>query len=338
MTELLGGGAGLAVAVFAIVMLAVVAVALFWEGTQEFRQQRSVRKRLDDIAAGGTGTGRGRQAADSEVQSLLRDTGQETTLRWLEPVLLRLPHRQDLAHRLEQADLDWTVGTFLLISGGAGAALGLSLLMTAGGWVLPVIGGLAGAALPTAYVRVRKQRRLREFEEHFPEAIDLLGRALRAGHAFSSGLQSVADESPEPVSSEFRQVFEEQRYGLPLKESLLALSDRVDLVDVQMFVTSVLIQRESGGNLAENLDNLSNIIRQRFKFQRELRTATAQGRMTGYVLASAPIAAGVGMYALNPEYISLLWTEEMGRWMLAGAGVMQVIGFFVIRRIVDIEF
>lgn len=337
MTELFGGGLGTALAIFAVVALGVVTLVLLWEGTQEFRQQRSVRKKLQDIAEGGSGTAK-RGGGAGELDSLLRESGEETSLRWLEPLLLRLPHRQDLAHFLEQADVGWTVGTFLLLSGGLAAAAGLSLLVAFGGWFPAVAGVLAGGAAPTMYVRVRKRRRIREFEEHFPDAIDLLGRSLRAGHAFSSGIKSVADEAPEPVSSEFRQVFEEQRYGLPLKESLLSLSDRVDMVDVQMFVTSVLIQRESGGNLAENLDNLSNIIRERFKFQRELRTATAQGRLTGWVLAAAPIVAGLGMYALNPEYVSLLWTEELGRWMLAGAATLQVVGFFVIRRITDIEF
>lgn len=336
MTELLGGGAGVALAIFAVVALGVVTLVLLWEGTQEFRQQRAVRRKLEEITRG---PGAGGDTGDAgELDSLLRQSGETGSLRWLEPILLRLPHRQDLAHFLEQADIGWTVGTFLMLSGGLAAAAGLAVLAVAGGWFVPTIAALAGGAAPTMYVRIRKRRRTREFEEHFPDAIDLLGRSLRAGHAFSSGIKAVAEESPEPVSGEFRQVFEEQRYGLPLKESLLSLADRVDMVDVRMFVTSVLIQRESGGNLAENLDNLANIIRQRFKFQRELRTATAQGRLTGWVLAAAPLVAGLGMYALNPEYISLLWTEELGRWMLAGAALMQLVGFLVIRRIVDIEF
>lgn len=336
MTELLGGGAGVALAIFAVVALGVVTLVLLWEGTQEFRQQRAVRKKLEEITRG---PGAGPSSGDAgELDSLLRQSGETGSLRWLEPILLRLPHRQDLAHFLEQADIGWTVGTFLMLTAGLAAAAGLAVLAVAGGWIVPTFAVLAGGAAPTMYVRVRKRRRTREFEEHFPDAIDLLGRSLRAGHAFSSGIKAVADESPEPVSGEFRQVFEEQRYGLPLKESLLSLADRVDMVDVRMFVTSVLIQRESGGNLAENLDNLANIIRQRFKFQRELRTATAQGRLTGWVLAGAPLLAGLGMYALNPDYISLLWTEELGRWMLAGAALMQLVGFLVIRRIVDIEF
>lgn len=336
MTELLGGGAGVALAIFAVVALGVVTLVLLWEGTQEFRQQRAVRKKLEEITRGPSAGGGSDD--EGELDSLLRQSGEQGRLRWLEPVLLRLPHRQDLAHFLEQADVGWTVGTYLMLSAGLAAAAGLATLAMMGSWLVPSGVALAAGAAPTMYVRIRKQRRIREFEEHFPDAIDLLGRSLRAGHAFSSGIKAVADESPEPVSGEFRQVFEEQRYGLPLKESLLSLADRVDMVDVRMFVTSVLIQRESGGNLAENLDNLANIIRQRFKFQRELRTATAQGKLTGWVLGAAPIVAGLGMYALNPDYISLLWTEELGRWLLAGAVVMQIMGFIVIRKIVDIEF
>ncbi len=336
MTELLGGGAGVALAIFAVVALGVVTLVLLWEGTQEFRQQRAVRKKLEEITKGPSPGGGSEDGG--ELDSLLRQSGEQGRLRWLEPVLLRLPHRQDLAHFLEQADVGWTVGTYLMLTAGLAAAAGLAMLAMMGSWIVPSVAAAAAGAAPTIYVRIRKKRRIREFEEHFPDAIDLLARSLRAGHAFSSGIKAVADESPDPVSGEFRQVFEEQRYGLPLKESLLSLADRVDMVDVRMFVTSVLIQRESGGNLAENLDNLSNIIRQRFKFQRELRTATAQGKLTGWVLGAAPIVAGIGMYALNPDYVSLLWTEELGRWMLAGAALMQVMGFLVIRRIVDIEF
>jgi tight adherence protein B len=139
------------------------------------------------------------------------------------------------------------------------------------------------------------------------------------------------------VRTEFRTVFEEQKFGLPLEESLLGLADRIDLVDIRIFVTAILVQRDVGGNLAEILDKISYTIRERFMIQRQIRVYTAQGRMTGYLLAVLPIIMGVLIYMLNAEYMSILFTEPVGRFLIAGALVLQVIGFIVIRRIVDIE-
>lgn len=335
MTEFLADSTGQAILIFGVLLLFVVALSLLWEGYRRWRTTRTVSEKLDRISEPKRAR---REQEQEEAESLLREGDQEH-FYVLERVLLYLPHREDIAHLLDQADLSWTVGTFVMLSGGLGAGAGLAFLVGTGGSTVPaLVAGLLGISGPYLYVRRRKRKRIEAFEEHFPDAIDLLARALRAGHAFTTGLQVIADEAPEPVSDEFRQVFEEQRYGLPLRESLLALADRIELVDMRMFVTSVLIQRESGGNLAENLDNLAEIIRERFKFQRDLRTATAHGRLSGMVLAGAPVAAGVGMYLLNPEYTSLLWTEELGRWMLAGAALMQIMGFLVIQKIVDIEF
>jgi tight adherence protein B len=320
---------GIAIVAFLVTALGVAAIVLLWEGVRGLGHAFRVRAQLERL--------RGRRADSSaKGPGLLRP--ERMQLEWLEPLLLRLPHRRDLEHLLQQADVDWGVGTLLLTSAGSGLALWVFTMVFSQDPRWSLFLGIVGALLPWLYLRRRKAKRLRAFEERFPDAIDLLGRSIRAGHAFQTGLQTIAEESPEPVSGEFRQVFEEQKFGLPLRESLMGLGDRVELVDVRMFITSVLIQRESGGNLAENLDNLSGIIRERFKFRRTLRTHTAQGRITGYVLAAAPIVAGLGMYMLNPEYEKLLFTEPLGRTMLVVAAIMQVIGFLIIRRIVDIEF
>ncbi|MBA3495643.1 MAG: type II secretion system F family protein, partial [Gemmatimonadales bacterium] len=169
------------------------------------------------------------------------------------------------------------------------------------------------------------------------EAIDLLGRAIRAGHPLSSGFQMVADETQEPISTEFRRTFEEQRFGLPFDDAITAMADRITLVDVRILTTAILIQRTVGGNLAEVLDNLASVIRARFTIRRQLRTFTAQGRISGYVLAVLPIAVGAIIYMLNPEYIGLLFASGIGRFMLVTAGVMQIIGYLWIRKIVNIE-
>ncbi|HEM46914.1 MAG TPA: hypothetical protein ENO23_07705, partial [Alphaproteobacteria bacterium] len=200
-----------------------------------------------------------------------------------------------------------------------------------------LVGAALGSAGPYMYVKRRKRQRVEAFEEGFPEAIDLLARSIRAGHAFATGLKVVAEEAQDPVASEFKTVFEEQKFGLPLEESLLGLADRIDLVDIRIFVTAILVQRDVGGNLAEILDKISYTIRERFMIQRQIRVYTAQGRMTGYLLAVLPIIMGFLIFMLNPEYMSILWEEAVGRLLIAAAFVLQIIGFIVIRRIVDIE-
>lgn len=317
-----------ALVAFGIVALAVASLALLWEGVRQLGRQRSIRRELRKLSD---------PDREEGLDSLLRQRSPEDP-HWLEPLLLRFPRRQDMRHFLTQADVGWSVGTFVLLTVGFGAAVGIALLVSVGGWLVPLAGAVIGALFPYLNVSRKRKRRFARFEENFPEAIDLLGRAIRAGHAFSTGLRVVSEEAPEPISTEFRQVYEEQKFGLPLSESLLALADRLSMLDVRIFVTAVLIQLESGGNLAEILDNLSKIIRDRFRFRRQLRTHTAHGRMTGIVLGLAPIVAGVGMFVLNPEYMRVLFIEPLGRLMLAMAGGLQLIGFVAIRRIMDIDF
>jgi len=314
---------------FGAIALAVVSIALLWEGVRQWGRQRRISEELRKLSDGG-------RRKTTESSSLLRDVAEVGPL-WIEPLMLRLPHRHDLVHFLAQANVKWSVPTFILLTVGAAAAIGLALLVSVGGWLAPVVGAVVGGLLPYNHVARLRKKRFERFEENFPESIDLLGRAIRAGHAFSTGLRVVAEESPEPVSGEFRQVYEEQKFGLPLSESLLALADRMTLLDVRIFVTAVLIQIESGGNLAEILDNLAYIIRDRFRFRRQLRTHTAHGRMTGWVLASAPFAAGGGMFFLNPEYMRVLFQEPLGRLMLVMAAGLQVVGFVAIRRIMDVD-
>lgn len=328
MSDFAGSGFLVAAAAFAAVVLGVLSLALLWEGVRRWGRQRAIAgelRRLSDQTVG-LGASRG----------LLREKG-DAGPAWLEPLVLRLPHQHDLQHFLAQADVSWSVGTYMLLTVGLAAALGLALLAAFGGWLVPLAGIAAGALLPYLHVSLQRRKRYKAFEEHFAEAIDLLSRAIRAGHAFSTGLKVVAEEMPEPVASEFKQVYEEQKFGLPLSDSLFALSDRISLLDVRIFVTAVLIQLESGGNLAEILDNLSHIIRERFRFRRQLRTHTAHGRMTGGVLVAAPIVAGLGMWALNPEYMKPLLEEPLGRLMLASAVTLQLVGFLWIRRIMDVE-
>ena len=199
------------------------------------------------------------------------------------------------------------------------------------------IGAAVGFSLPFLVLRSKRTRRLRTFEEAFPEALDLISRALKAGHAFATGLKMVADEMAEPIGPEFRKTFDEQNFGLPLKDSLENLTLRVPLLDMKFFATAVLIQRETGGNLSEILENLAHVVRERFKILRQVRVYTAHGRLTGYVLLALPAVLAIALSFINPEHMNMLFRERLGQMMLMGAIVMQFFGFMWIRQVVKIE-
>jgi tight adherence protein B len=201
---------------------------------------------------------------------------------------------------------------------------------------LPIAALLFGV-LPYGWLVHKRSSRLKKFEEMFPEALDLLSRAIRAGHAFQTAMGMVADELPEPVGPEFKKTFDQQNFGLPLRDALNEMAARIPIIDVRFFVTAVLIQRETGGNLAEILDNLAHVVRERFKIRRQIRVHTAHGRFTGYVLLALPAALGVALSFINPEHMNLLFRERMGQMMLMGAMVMQAIGFIWIRQVIKIE-
>jgi tight adherence protein B len=238
---------------------------------------------------------------------------------------------------IDQSGVRITPSAVVLISvmGALTAGLITYLLLPLALVVLMV--ALAAAFAPFGFLLHRRGRRLKRFEEMFPEALDLLSRAIRAGHAFQTAMGMVADELPEPVGPEFKKTFDQQNYGLPLRDALNELSERIHLLDVRFFVTAVLIQRDTGGNLSEILDNLAHVVRERFKIQRQVRVHTAHGRFTGYVLLALPAALAVALSVINPAHMELLFHERMGQIMLMGAIVMQSIGFVWIRKVIKIE-
>jgi tight adherence protein B len=210
------------------------------------------------------------------------------------------------------------------------------------GWFYPrflidAVLGLAAGLLPLAIVAFKRKRRLRRFEEHFPEALDLLGRAVRAGHAFTTGLEMIAKESAEPIAGEFRTAFEEQNFGLPLRDALLNMAERVSLIDVRFFVTALLVQKETGGNLAEILDGLARVIRDRFRIYREVRTRTAQGRLTAGILIALPMTMMAVIGAMNPGYMKVMFEDPIGPTILTVAAVLQVLGTLLLWKIIHIE-
>jgi tight adherence protein B len=201
----------------------------------------------------------------------------------------------------------------------------------------PVLIGLALGAGPIAYIAMKRRKRLRQFEENFPEALDLLNRAVRAGHAFTTGLGMIATESSEPLAGEFRTTFEEQNFGLPLRDALQNLAERVPLIDVRFFVTALLIQKETGGNLSEILDNLAHVIRDRFRIYRDVRSKSAHGRLTAGILILLPPLMVFALGTVNPNYVRILYDDPFGLRILWAAAIWQVIGAFLLWRIVKIE-
>ena len=188
------------------------------------------------------------------------------------------------------------------------------------------------------WVNIVRNRRMLKFEEQFPEAIDLLARALRAGHALTTGLSMIAEELPAPVGPEFKLLFDQQNFGMPLPQALKEFAARVPSLDARFFATALLTQRESGGNLSEVLDNLSSIIRDRFKVKRQVRVISAHGRITGWVLSALPVSLALFFAFTSPEKYRAFYTDPFGMQLIVGALVLQVIGVFIISRIVKIEY
>jgi tight adherence protein B len=242
-----------------------------------------------------------------------------------------------LGRWIEQSGVKTTISAMLLIAAAHAAVFGFAgMFLVKAGWGF-IIGAIVGFALPFMFLNMKRNRRMREFEENFPEALDLIARALKAGHAFITGLKMVADEMPEPIGPEFRKTFDEQNFGLPLKDALENLTMRVPGLDVRFFATAVLIQRETGGNLSEILENLAHVVRERFKILRQVRVYTAHGRMTGYVLLALPAVLCIALAFINPDHMNLLFRERMGQMLLMVALTMQAIGYFWIRQVVKIE-
>ncbi len=242
-----------------------------------------------------------------------------------------------LARLIQQAGSKATPSAIILTAVGCAAvAGGLTLLLVRQQFAAP-LAALVASAAPFAWLVHRRTVRIKRFEEQFPEALDLLSRAIRAGHAFQTAMGMVADELSDPVGPEFKFTFDQQNYGLPLRDALNAMPERIPLLDVRFFVTAVLIQRDTGGNLSEVLDNLAHVVRERFKIHRQIRVHTAHGRFTGYVLLGLPACLAVALSLMNPEHMAPLFHERAGQMMLIGAMVMQTVGYFWIRKVIKIE-
>jgi tight adherence protein B len=239
---------------------------------------------------------------------------------------------------IEQSGSRMTVGAFLVTSGLVALVMFTAVYRVTGFWLLALPLAALSASVPTAVLRVKRTKRLLQFEEQFPEALDLMSRALKAGHAFTTGLGMVAEEMPAPVGPEFKLLHEQQNFGMPLADALKAFARRIPLLDGRFFVTAVLIQRDSGGNLSEVLENLAGVIRDRFKVKRQIRVISAHGRMTGWVLTGVPPALALVLFIINPDHWKTLVGDPLGVKLIVTGIVLQITGGLTIRKLVQLEY
>jgi tight adherence protein B len=283
--------------------------------------------------------GMARQVHALRAARLLKDARVMSTVAAFDTVLHHTKGRAAwLQELLEQSGTSMTVGRLVLICGCL-ALIALAIVEHfSGSLLIGIIAAVAVAFAPIAALRHMRTIRLRKFEEQFPEALDLLSRALRAGHSFSTGIEMVADEIPKPLGPEFKLLYDQQNYGMAMPDALTHFAQRITVLDARFFVTAVLIQRESGGNLSEVLDNLAGVMRDRFRVKRQMRVLSAHGRITGWVLAGLPPVLGTVLMIINPEHRELLFGDPMGQQMvMAGIG-LQIAGTLIIRKIVDVEY
>jgi tight adherence protein B len=319
-----------AVVVFFIVAGVVLAGFAAITFLPEKLANRRMDRRLRDVTHEGTGL-----AAAPDGSVVKQEI--EGPIPAIDRMLSRTSTGSRLERLIERSGTRTTPGGVLIMSlASAAAGAGVAVLAVKYPIARP-IAAVFGFFVPVLVLKRKATLRLRRFEEAFPEALDLLSRAIRAGHAFQTALGMVASELPPPIGSEFKKTFDQQNYGLPLRDALNEMAERVPLLDVKFFTTAVLIQRDTGGNLAEILDNLAAVVRERFKILRQVRVHTAHGRFTGYVLLALPAALGIALSFINPDHMQLLFQERTGQTLVMAAIVMQTIGFFWIRYIIKIE-
>ena len=322
----------MAAKLMALLVLVIVAFATFAVAWLFDRRNSRARIIKDRLAA----ERKAPERAPEEELALLRDE-QLSQIPALDTFLRRSSRVSDLQKMLAQADMSLRVSNFLGISALTGVAATIIAYVLSKRVEVAWIALLVGFVLPYSYASIRRNKRFEKFEELFPEAIDTLARAVRAGHAFTTALEMITAEVSEPVAGEFRQLYEEQKFGMPVRDALLNLTERMPLVDVKFFVTAVMLQRETGGNLAEILDNLSYVIRERFKIQRQVRVYTAQGRLTMALLMGMPPIIVTMMLLLNPSFIRPLFSDPIGHFLLVAGITLQTVGYFVIRKIIRIQ-
>ena len=312
---------------FIAVVLLVEGAYLMWN-TSKGPEAKRIARRLRLMSAGTS-------LAGEEVSILKSRMLSETPA--IERLLLLAPRVKQLDRLLEQSGLTWSVAELLgmmALAAIAGAAVALYFRMS---FLMTLVAALIMGALPIAYVVNARAKRMVRVEQQLPDALDLVGRALRAGHAFPTAVKMVSDELSDPIGGEFRTLFDEVNYGVSMHTALLNLAARIPVTDLRYFVIAVLIQRETGGNLAELLDNIAAIIRARLKLFGQVRVLSAEGKLSAWILTLLPICVAFVMNIVNPSFISILWKDPMGLRLVGGAVVLMIFGVFWMWRIVKIH-
>ncbi len=276
-------------------------------------------------------------AHTEDVEVLLARNELMSEIPWLNRVLVRLQSAIHLKQLLDQADLHITPSRLVMLSGLAGTLAAMAASVVSPSILLMIGAGLAAAAIPFGHMWWKRKKRFDAFLELLPDALDLMSRGLSAGHAFSEALHMVSAEMPDPIAGEFRKTYEEQNLGLSLKLALENLTHRIPLLDLRMVVTAVLIQRETGGNLAEILEKVAYTIRERFRIMGDLKTLTTSSRMSAWLLCGLPIGVAFAITVLNSEYMSILWKDQRGHYLIATALFMQLTGMLIVRKILRIK-
>lgn len=311
--------------VFGVVVLIAAASS---SGATE--QTRAIMTRLESAIAVGKP-----EMADLVVD--VRKNELMSSIPWLDRYLAKLELAPRIRRFLYQANVKWTVGGLSLFCGICFIVPAYLVYLRTSAVLFGFLIGLVTGSGPVLYVYQMRKRRMNKFEQGIPEALELIVSALRVGHSLNAAMGLVSRECADPVGTEFRVTFDEMNYGLELKSALDNLVTRVPLQDVKIVSTAILIQRESGGNLAEVLEKTAQVIRERFRLKRQILTHTAQGRLTGWILTLLPVVLGMLLYLVNPDLMSLLWKKEMGVKLLYAAGIMIVIGGMIIRKIVNMD-
>lgn len=313
--------------VFSAMATGIISLYLIFGGLKQ-STRAVIKARLANLEASSPGA--------MHMPGLLRDELM-SEIPALNKILYKIPVMEKVAGLIEQANVQIKVGQLLFLTLTLGMTGLLSGLLIDRGVLFAIGLGLLLAATPYFYIRWRRQQRIIKFEEQFPETLNTIARSLDAGHSFTAALQYAAQESADPVSTVFNTAIDEQALGLSHYDALRRMIYRIDSMDLIFFVTAVNIQRVTGGNLVDILKNLSLVIRERLKIKRQVRVYTAQGRLSGYILGALPVFLVLFIYLFNPDYISVLFKETMGRILIAAALILQFIGFMIIRKIVRIK-
>ena len=319
----------ISIGIFLSVILLIEGVYFFYHQYLN-PKQRNLKRRL-------RGSGKVvKEKENKEVESLLRQR-KLSDLPWLQKILSSLSNLGGIEQTLQQANSQMPVSVFLLLSTLCAAVGGLvGIYKDWGVWASMGL-GLAGCFVPWLFIRLKRKRRFAQFQRQLPDGLDLMARALRAGHAFSVGMKMVGDEFPDPIGPEFERTVEEISFGIDVPEALRNLTGRVECVDLKFFVTALVVQRETGGNLAEIIEAISRLIRSRYELFGRIKALSAEGRLSGYILFGLPFVMAGVLWNLNEEYMTLLFEDPMGHFMIAGAVIMMTIGAFVMRNMCQIK-